>query len=93
MGAAPVKIEKVAGIQPQTCALALKVGGRAPQRTPQRLQVRVAKAEGGDETIRRVGHGGSLDAALRSPGGLRSLFRPSVNRFYAALSAIRCHKE
>jgi len=75
MGAVPVQIEKVAVIQPQALALALQVSGRAPQRAPQGLQVRVAKAEGGDEAIRRVRHGEGLDAAARGPGGLRALFR------------------
>ncbi|WP_425273348.1 hypothetical protein, partial [Pseudomonas petroselini] len=45
----PVEVEEVAVFQPQTFALAFDVGGGSPQRSPQRLQVGVAKAEGGGE--------------------------------------------
>jgi len=47
----PVEVEKVAVVQPQAFALAFDVRGRAPQRPPQRLQMRVAEAEGGFEQV------------------------------------------
>src|SRR3546814_16426920 len=58
VGAMPVEIEKVAVLQPQALTFPSDVGGLAPQRPPQGLQVRVAKAQGRDETRseeRRVG--------------------------------------
>ncbi|MNP15131.1 hypothetical protein D3C76_1074760 [compost metagenome] len=49
MRAMPVKVEEVAILEPQAFTLALQVGGFAPQRPPQGLQVRIAEAEGWSE--------------------------------------------
>ncbi len=56
MGPMPVEVEKVAVVQPQAFALAFDMGGRAPQRPPQGLQVGVAEAEGGFEQLRGRDH-------------------------------------
>lgn len=51
MRAMPVEVKKVTILKPQALALASNVGGFTPQRSPQCLQVRVAKAEGGAEAF------------------------------------------
>ena len=44
--AMPVKVEEVTVCKPQAFTFAVQVGGFAPERSPQGLQVRVAEAEG-----------------------------------------------
>lgn len=51
--AVPVEVEEVAVVEPQAFALPVQVGGLAPQRPPQGLQVRIAEAECRDEGFYR----------------------------------------
>ncbi|MNC81896.1 hypothetical protein D3C75_1351840 [compost metagenome] len=61
----PVEVEEVAIFEPQALTFTFEVGGFAPQRTPQGLQVRIAEAEGRGEAIWRMGHDSSRCSGAR----------------------------